>query len=77
MLCLSHVSYPPVIQSKAIAPSIHPITHVLVVRVRLASRRHLQVVEVVLSCWVGKFSHVLLFGYMLLEIFMAYVNVNN
>jgi hypothetical protein len=42
------------IQSKAIEPFIHPITRVLVVRVGLASRRHLQVVGVVLSYWVGK-----------------------
>jgi hypothetical protein len=55
------VSYPPVIQSNAIEPSIHPITRVLVVRVGLASRRHLQVVEVVLSYWVGKLSHALLY----------------
>jgi hypothetical protein len=48
------MSYPPVIQSKAVEPSIYPITHVLVVRVGLASRRHLQVVGVVLSFWVGK-----------------------
>jgi hypothetical protein len=48
------VSYPPVIQRKAIEPSIHPINHVLVVRVGLASRRHFQVVRVVLSYWVGK-----------------------
>jgi Sec-independent protein secretion pathway component TatC len=63
------------IQSKAIEPSIHPITRVLVVRVGLASR-HLQVVGVVLSYWVGKLSHALLYGYMLLEIIMAYFNVN-
>jgi hypothetical protein len=42
------------IQSKAISPSIHPITRVLVVRVGLASRRHLQVVGVVLPYRVGK-----------------------
>jgi hypothetical protein len=66
------------IQSKAIEPSIHPINHVLVVRVGLASRRHVQVVSsgVVLSGW-GKFSHTLLYGYMLLEILMAYFNDNN
>jgi hypothetical protein len=63
------------IQSKAIEPSIHPITRVLVVWVGFASRRHLQVVGVVLSYWVGKLSHALLFGYMLLEIIMAYFNV--
>jgi hypothetical protein len=41
------------IQSKVIEPSIHPINHVLVVRVGLASRRHIQVVlnSVVLSGW--------------------------
>jgi hypothetical protein len=39
------------IQSKAIEPFIHPITRVLVVQVGLASRRHLQVVGVVLSYW--------------------------
>jgi hypothetical protein len=50
---------------------------VLVVRVGLASRRHLQVIGVVLSHWVGKLSHALLYGYMLLEIFMAYFIVNN
>jgi hypothetical protein len=37
------------IRSKAIEPSIHPINRVLVVRVGLASHRHLQVVGVVLS----------------------------
>jgi hypothetical protein len=31
---------------------------------------------VILSGW-GKLSHALLYGYMLLEIFMAYFNVNN
>jgi hypothetical protein len=71
------VSYPPVIQSKAIEPSIHSIIRVLVVRVGLASHRHLQVVGVVLSYWVGKLSHALLYGYVLLEILMAYFNVNN
>jgi hypothetical protein len=76
MLCLSHVSYPHVIQIKAIETSIHPITRVLVVRVGLASRRHLQVVGVVLSYWVGKLSHALLYEYMLLEIIMAYFIVN-
>jgi hypothetical protein len=66
------------IQSKAIEPSIHPINRVLVVRVGLASRRHVQVVSsgVVLSGW-EKLSHALLYGYMLLEIIMAYFNVNN
>jgi hypothetical protein len=39
------VSYPHVIQIKAIETSIHPITRVLVVRVGLASRRHVQVVS--------------------------------
>jgi hypothetical protein len=56
---------------------MHPITRVLVVRVGLASRRHLQVVGVVLSYWVGKLSLALLFGYMLLEILMAYFIVND
>jgi hypothetical protein len=65
------------ILSKAIEPFIHPITCVLVVRVGLASRRHLQVVGVVLSYWVGKLSHALLYGYMLLEIFMVYFIANN
>jgi hypothetical protein len=64
------------IQSKAIEPFIHPITRVLVVPVGLASRRHLQVVGVVLSYWVGKLSPALLYGYMLLEIIMAYFIVN-
>jgi hypothetical protein len=50
---------------------------VLVVRVGLASRRHLHDVGVVLSYWVGKLSHALLYGYMLLEILMAYFDVNN
>jgi hypothetical protein len=59
-------------QSKAIEPSLHPINRVLVVRVGLASHRHLQVVGAVLSYWVGKLSHALLYGYMLLEIIMAY-----
>jgi hypothetical protein len=54
ILCLSHVSYPLVIQSKAIEPSMHPIPRVLVDRVGLASRRHLQVVGVVLSYRAGK-----------------------
>jgi hypothetical protein len=71
------VSYPPVFQSKAIEPSIHPNTHVLVVRAGLASRRHLQIVGVVFSYWVGKLSHAILYGYILLEILMAYFNVNN
>jgi hypothetical protein len=70
------VSYPLVIQSKAIEPSIHPITRVLVDRVGLASRRQLQVVGVVFSCWVEKLSHALLYGYMLLEILMAYFIIN-
>jgi hypothetical protein len=48
---------------------------VLVVRVGVASRRHLQVVGVVLSYWVGKLSHALLYGSILLEILMAYFNV--
>jgi hypothetical protein len=41
------------IQSKAIEPSIHPITRVFVVRVGLASRRHAQVVSsgFILSGW--------------------------
>jgi hypothetical protein len=73
VLCPIHLF----IQSKAVEPSIHPIIRVLVVRVGLASRRHLQVVGVVLSYWVGKLSHALLYGYMLLEIIMAYFNVNN
>jgi hypothetical protein len=68
------MSYPPVYPNKAITPFIHPITHVLVVRVGLASHRHLQVVGDVLSYWVGKLSHALLYGYMLLEIIMAYFN---
>jgi hypothetical protein len=70
------VSYPPVIQSKAIEPSIHPINRVLVVGVGLASRRHLQVVRVVLSFRLGKLSHALLYGYMLLDILMVYFIVN-
>jgi hypothetical protein len=47
------VSYPPVIQSNAIEPFIHPINRVLVVGVGLASRRHVQVVSsgVLLSGW--------------------------
>jgi hypothetical protein len=49
------------IQSKVIEPSIHPIIHVLVVRVGLASRRHVQVVSsgVILSGW--KSYHILYF----------------
>jgi hypothetical protein len=70
------MSYPPVIQSKAIEPSIYPNNRVLVVRVGFASRRHLQVVVVVLSYRVGKLSLALLYGYMLLEILMAYFIVN-
>jgi hypothetical protein len=50
---------------------------VLVVRVGLASRRHLQVVGVVLFYWVGKLSHALLNKYVLLEILMACFNVND
>jgi hypothetical protein len=49
---------------------------VLVVQVGVASRRHLQVVGVVLSYWVEKLSPALLYGYMLLEIIMAYFIVN-
>jgi hypothetical protein len=69
------VSYPPVYPSKAIEPFIHPITRVLVVRVGRASRRHVRLFQVVLFYWVGKLSHALLYGYMLLEILMAYFNV--
>jgi hypothetical protein len=45
VLCPIHLF----IQSKAIEPSIHPITRVLVVWVGLASRRH---IEVVSSCFI-------------------------
>jgi hypothetical protein len=77
MLCLSHVSYPPVYLKQSHRTfHVHPITCVLVVRVGLASRRHIQVVGVILSYWVGKLSHALLYGYMLLEIIMAYFIVN-
>jgi hypothetical protein len=74
--CLSHVSYPPVIQSKAIEPSIHPINRVLVVELALRVVGMFRLFRVVLSYWVGKLSHALLYGYMLLEIFMAYFIVN-
>jgi hypothetical protein len=76
--CFVRVTYPIhlLTQSKAIEPSIHPITCVLFVWDGLASHRHLQIVGVVLSYWVGKLSHALLFRYMLLEILMAYFNIN-
>jgi hypothetical protein len=63
MLCSSHVSYPRVIQSKAIEPSLHPINHVLVVWVGLASRMHVHVVSigVVLLGWES--YHMLYFMY--------------
>jgi hypothetical protein len=32
--------------------------------------------QLVLSYWVGKLSHALLYGYMLLEIIMAYFIIN-
>jgi hypothetical protein len=64
MLCSSHVSYPHVIQSKAVEPFIHPINRVLVVELALRVVGIFRLFQVVLSYRVGKLSHALLYGYM-------------
>jgi hypothetical protein len=72
MLCLSHVSYPLVIQSKAIEPSIYILLTVcLLFELALRVVGIFRLFQVVLSYWVGKLSLALLYRYMLLEILMA------
>jgi hypothetical protein len=65
------------IQNKAIEPSIHPITRVLVVELAWRVVGIFRLLELFYLIGLEKLSHALLCGYMLLEILMAYFNVNN
>jgi hypothetical protein len=65
------------IQNKAIESSIQPITRVLVVELAWRVVGIFRLLELFYLIGLGKLSHALLYGYMLLEILMAYFNVNN
>jgi hypothetical protein len=61
MLCLSHVSYPPVIESKAIEPSIHPTNCVLVFELAVRVVGMFRLFQVVLSYSGWESYHMLYF----------------